>query len=244
MAPLVPTDSPAIPGAIAPVPRLPHGPSAAPATTGVLAGRPTSRAVAASRARRPVVGRIGASCSARTPHVAIASVLQLRVAMSSSPVPDADDRSVVSVPVSHARTTSFSPTHQHAADSSSGSWRANHMSFVSGVIGCPGTPVWSRSAAARPERCSAASSWARESAQVSRGVSGRRSASRAIRPCMPALTEIAATSAGAGRADAFRERRATREQDPVPAGPQPPAAAGTRGPPRAATACRSRTRRP
>jgi hypothetical protein len=42
---------------------------------------------------------MGGSWSTETPDIAMAAGLQVQVAMSSSPVPDAEDSSVTSVPV-------------------------------------------------------------------------------------------------------------------------------------------------
>ena len=61
----MPRDNPATPGRIAPVPRLPSGPSPAPSTTGVPAGRPTRGAAAVRerkvRRRRQDVGQLCAT---------------------------------------------------------------------------------------------------------------------------------------------------------------------------------------
>lgn len=90
------------------------------------------------------------------------------------------------------------PIHQRAACHTCGSWRANDISLINGLIGCTGTPVIVCSSAACPDWCSdRASSRARASALVIRAVIGRRWSSSANRPCMPALTDTASTSAGA-----------------------------------------------
>ncbi len=65
------------------------------------AGRQSeSSAASGDRASVAVVATMGGSWSTETPDSAIAAGLQVRVAMSSSPVPDAEDSSVTSVPVS------------------------------------------------------------------------------------------------------------------------------------------------
>ncbi len=101
----------------------------------------------------------------------------------------------------------------------SGSCCANHISLVSGVIGCTGAPVSAGSSAPRSDwRSERAWSRARASAQVMSGVSGRSSESRAISPCIAALTETASTSAPAAAAAAVHSASAAADAARIVAG--------------------------
>ncbi len=209
-APLVPIESPACPGSIAPVPRLPRGPSPAPTTTGSPGGRPSSAAATAPRGSVSVVSRIGGSWSGRTPASSIASGFQSRSSMSSMPLPDAVDSSVATWPVSTASTQSLRPTQWAVPVSRSGWFSPIQRSFTSGDMACVGVPlVWCRRG---PVECSlrrSACAEARESAHVSRSVTGRRSASNPTRPCMAVLIEIPTMRAGSTRDTASRSASST-----------------------------------
>ena len=123
---------------------------------------------------------------------------QVRVAMSTRPVPAADESSVTRRPVNPSRIQSLSPTHHRAAVQTAGSCEENHRSLTSGDMGCTGVPVTACSVSARPSRCTcSASRRARASAQVMTGVNGRSSPSRASNPCMAAPTETPRTVAPA-----------------------------------------------
>ena len=102
-APLVPIEHAATPGRTAPTPRLASGPSPAPATTGSPAGRPVSRAAAAVSSRRSVVATSSPSCPGSTPPRASASASQSPRRRSSSPVPEAVERSTAKRPVSRVQ---------------------------------------------------------------------------------------------------------------------------------------------
>ena len=195
-------------------------------TTGVPAGRPIRPAAAGASGSVAVVGRICGSCSAETPASAIASGLQARVAMSSRPVPDADDSSVTSVPVSRAQQVVLQadPPARGAPASAARGGRTT-CSLVSGVIGCTGTPVRACSSARLPGRRSVRGLLA--GARVGPGDQRRQRLQRRrrapISPCIALLSEIASTSAPpvaathSASASAGRRRRSPR--GPAPAWP-------------------------
>ena len=191
-APLVPSDRPATPGAMAPVPRLPSGPSPAPTTTGRPAGSRPGRsrgeaAASPSWARSRAAAPSGCR-RARRPGVPV------RLSMSSRPVPDADDSSV-DLTGRRGQDEVLEPHPPARAGGDSGSCWANHLSFVNGVIGWTGVPgpveLEGQGRGAQPAGLVAG---ARVRPRDHRG-QGLRCSSRPIRPCIAVLTDRASTGA-------------------------------------------------
>ena len=103
------------------MPTFPSGPSAAPTMTGVPAGSPARAATSGRRPSRAVVARTGASEDALTPATRSAPGSHVPVRRSSSPVPDAEEGSLASVPVRLHSTHSLRPTHHRTRDARPGS---------------------------------------------------------------------------------------------------------------------------
>ncbi len=110
--------------------------------------------------------------------------------MSIRPVAEATEWSVTSAPVNRSNTWSLMPTQWATRACSIGSCSAYQRIFDRGAIGCTGVPV--RRCRASPHGAARSrSAWllARESAQVTDGVSGVPSGSRPIRLCIAVLND-------------------------------------------------------
>ena len=190
-------DNPTTPGSSAPTPRFPSGPSPAPRTTGVRRGSPSVVGDGVQQRQRVRGGSHRRQLLAAHP----SHGPRPRRSSRRSPGREARFRRrwrslVTNSPVNCNRMKSFNPTHHAARPAVSESSSANHTSLVRCDIEWTGVPEVRCSR--RPSSVSRnriACAAARESAQVSNGVIGRRAASRPIRPCMAVETPIPTRSA-------------------------------------------------